>query len=98
MPKYNVILEGENFPLTLVSDSTCLFGFITTRSVKADKVSDAERMALDIVNNDKNLWESLDDKVDIVPNISVTKVIELKWWNRLGGGGYNFFPMDEREA
>ena len=97
MPKYSVMLEGENFPFILNGDESRLFGFVTTRRVRANNVKDAEKIVLDMINNDKTLLKSIDKTVDVESKVSVIDIVELKWWNRLGGNGYSFYPMDETQ-
>lgn len=48
MPKYSVLLEGENFSI-LQNDGSQLFGFYATRKVKAKNEAEAELLAIALI-------------------------------------------------
>jgi len=92
MPKYSVILEGKNFPI-LSNGNTELFGFMTTRKVKANDLNEAELKAVELIKKDPNLMSSLDLNHEVTPEIFLDSIYKLKWWNSLGSKGYTFYKM-----
>lgn len=94
MPKYSVLLEGENFSI-LQDDDSKLFGFYATRKVKANNETEAELLAIALIREDENLLENIDPKSSIESLVRVDSVSKLKWWNRLSVSGFTFFPMEE---
>jgi len=92
MPKYSVILEGKNFPI-LSNGNAELFGFITTRKVKASDLNEAELKAVELIKKDPSLISSLDLDHEVTPEIFLDSIYKLKWWNSLGGKGYTFYKM-----
>ena len=94
MPKYTVLLEGENFPI-IQSDGSQLFGFYATRKVKAKDESEAELIAITLVKEDETILENIDPKSNIESLVKVDSVSKLKWWSRLNASGFTFFHMEE---
>ena len=95
MPKYSVFLEGENFPI-ITDGKTELLGFFTTRKVKAASKEEAELLAVATIKNDPGLISTMDKSVEAEPKIYMESIAQLRWWSRLGGAGYSFFPMDSK--
>ena len=52
--KYSVIVSGENFILNIDGEQK-LYGFITTRNVKAASIEDAKKAAIALVEHDIDL-------------------------------------------
>lgn len=96
MAKYKILLRGENFPINLDSKLS-LLGFYTTRTVSAQNEIEAENSAVLLIKSDSSLLASIDNSIPSSPMIYMENIILVKWWNRLGGAGYTFFPMDEAE-
>ena len=94
MPKYAVMLEGKNFPV-IVEGHTELWGFYTTRKVKANDPQEAEHLAVELIKNDSSLTDMLDQTHNVEPMIFLDSIYHLSWWKRLGGKGYSFFNMEE---
>jgi hypothetical protein len=94
MPKYFVLLEGENFPILQGGDYQ-LFGFYATRKVKAKDKSEAELLAIALIREDEILLENIDPKSNIESLVKVDNVSRLIWWNRLSASGFTFFLMEE---
>ena len=93
MPKYSVLLEGENFPLKLEGE-TRLYGFYTTRRVKAENEEQAELIAVAEVKSDESLLSSIDREFEVEPKIFLESISKISWWSRLKKTGYTFYPMD----
>lgn len=94
MPKYQIMLRGENFPISW-DQSTKLTGFFTTRRVRAKGAEEAERKAVDLIRQDQSLTSALDPDSDVEPKVYLEDIKQIAWWQPLGGKGYTFFPMDE---
>lgn len=94
--KYGVMLRGENFEIKSESGVENL-GFITTRLVKAKTPEEAELIAVTMVRADKNLLENLYEESTLQPQIYLEEMWTARWWKRLGGGGYTFYPMESEE-
>ena len=92
--KYRVLLRGENFPVVDDGKPTML-GFFTNRTVRADDESDAELAAVALIKSDESLLASLDRSVESNPMVYCEQITPARWWSRLGGAGYTFFPMDD---
>lgn len=93
MPKYEVMLEGKNFPV-FVDGKTEVLGFFVTRKVKAVSEKEAELKAVAMVRGDKKLISTLDTSHDAKPKIYLDNINQLSWWSLLGGSGYIFYPME----
>jgi hypothetical protein len=94
MPKYSVILEGKNFPMN-VEGRRELWGFATTRRVKAKDPEEAELKAVEMIKKDKSLIDAIVKDDPVVPTIYLDSMYKLSWWRRLGGKGYTFYTMEE---
>jgi hypothetical protein len=94
MPKYSVLLEGENFSI-LQDEGSQLFGFYATRKVKAKDEFEAGLLAINLVKEDETLLDNIDPKSNIESLVKVDNISILKWWNRLNASGFTFFRMDE---
>ncbi|MDP5138783.1 hypothetical protein ORJ04_22820 [Rheinheimera baltica] len=90
--KYGVRLIGENFELEL-DGKIDNYGFITTRFVKAKNNEEAELKAVELVKSDQRLNEALIKNRSYEPMVYLEEIWEEKWWKRLGGHGYGFYPM-----
>lgn len=88
------MLEGKNFPIK-VEGKTQLWGFYTTRKVKAESPDEAEIKAVEMIRNDQELLSSLDHDNETEYKIFLDSMYELKWWNLLGGSGYSFYVIEE---
>lgn len=93
MPKYSVLLEGKNFPLKLKSE-TMLYGFYTTRRVKAENEEQAELLAVAKIKSDSELTSLIDSAFNSEPRIYCEGIRKIGWWSRLKLTGYTFYPMD----
>ncbi len=94
MTKYSVCLEGENFPLKL-EEETKLYGFYTTRRVKAQDEKEAELTAVAEIKSDASLLSSIDREFEAEPKIYLGSICKIGWWSRLKKTGYTFYPMEE---
>ncbi len=94
MPKYLVLLEGENFRLKS-GNGTQLLGFYTTRKVNASNEEDAELKAVAAITSDSKLLSSIDNTIGPEPKIYMSSISQIGWWHLTGGTGYTFFPMEE---
>ena len=74
---------------------TQLFGFYTTRKVKASDEKQAELLAVELIKKDPALLAGMDRDLGANPMIYLESISKLRWWSRLGGIGYTFFPMEE---
>jgi len=95
MPKYSVCLEGENIPIK-TDGKTEVLGFFTTRRVKASSEKEAEIIAVGTITNDASFIATVDTLAEAEPRIYMKSISKLRWWNRLGGVGYTFFPMESK--
>ena len=81
-----------------------LFGYFTTRWVKADSPEDAELKAVDLVKKDKRLIDITKNTYGSksAPMIYLIEMCNVNWFQyirRKPGKGYSFFPMkDDRES
>ena len=96
MKKYSVILEGKNFSLTF-NGVTELYGFYTTRRVKAINEHEAELVAVKTIKNDPELLGVINKSSNSSPRIYLERMHSLKWWNKLGGKGYTFYKMETND-
>lgn len=94
MPTYQVILRGENFPISL-EERTQLTGFFATRRVRAKGAKEAEQKAVELIRRDRSLTSALDPNSEEEPKIYLEKMSRIPWWRSLGGKGYTFYPMDK---
>lgn len=90
--KYQVVLRGENFELNLENDIN-VFGFYTTRVVKAASAEDAETKAVALIKNDQSLQQLLVKGSSYQPMIYLESIYKAKWWKRSGGKGYTFWEI-----
>ena len=91
MAKYSVFLKGENFPLKLEGE-TKLYGFYTTRRVKAKNEEEAELMAVAAIKSDPKLLSSVDRDFEAEPRIYMESIRKIGWWSRVKITGYTFYP------
>ncbi|ROT94533.1 hypothetical protein EB809_19275 [Marinobacter sp. R17] len=94
MPKFQVLLRGENFPINW-EYGTRLTGFYTTRYVRANSVDEAEQKALDLVRHDPDLLSMLSPNREADPQVYLEQIAQAPWWKKRGGSGYTFYPMEE---
>lgn len=94
--KYGVMLRGENFEINSESGVENL-GFIATRFVKAKTPEEAELIAVEMILNDSSLLEMLNKESNLEPKIYLEGIRRVRWWKRIGGGGYTFYPMESAE-
>ena len=97
MPKYQVLLEGRDFPARLSDDGKCL-GFFTTRFVEADDAEAAECLAVNLVRDE--LWDFVGpaQEGDSTPMMSLDEISVIDDLPDDGPGrGFTWFPMDEEE-
>jgi hypothetical protein len=95
MAYYQVMLEGKNFPLEMGGREE-IFGFVTTRWVKAANAEDAELKAIDLVKNDSSLTGAVRDREGFTPMIYLVELATVGWFTfrrRQPGGGYTFYPQ-----
>lgn len=93
MQKYSATLDGKNFPLNLEGE-TALFGFYTTRRVKASTPEEAESAAVAMIRGDVNLLDVIDISVASNPEIFLDDISKLKLWSCLGDKGYTYYRME----
>ena len=94
MKKYSVMLRGENFEVNLEEGGVENLGFITTRVVKADSLDEAEQMAVNLVKNDQSLIKVMRTCSQHEPTIYLESISKASFFQRVGGEGYSFYPMD----
>ena len=87
------MLRGENFLIKL-EDKVENLGFYATRVVKANSEKEAELRAIDLIRNDGSLISMVQKTSDINPKIYLESINNASWWQRLGGKGYTFWPME----
>lgn len=90
--KYRVMLRGENFELDW-EGQVKIFGFVTTRWVKAKDTEEAELKAVALIQNDTKLTELIIDESKLTAKIYLEEISKDPWWKRVGGGGYTFYEM-----
>jgi hypothetical protein len=92
--KYSVIVRGENFVLNNDGVEE-VFGFVTTRNVKASSIEDAKKSAISLVECDTDLRALMSQKQSDInpPTLFVEEMYELSWWKVLGGNGFTFFKQ-----
>ena len=95
MPRYRVLLRGENFPLELESEEK-LYGFYTTRWVWAADEYAAEQKAVERVKQDQHLVSQIVHN-ETEPMIYLEDIDVDTWFSFKKGKGYSFYPMDEGE-
>jgi hypothetical protein len=88
------MLRGENFEV-LFEGKIQNLGFLTTRCVKASNLEQAELASVELVKNDIHLIQMHVEDSSFTPMIYLEEIAQVKWWKKLGGKGYTFFPMDE---
>ena len=94
MNKYELTLEGRNFPI-VHDDVTENSGFYATRRVKAIHEQDAEEKAVFAIKSDKALLSVMDNSIKSDPRVYVCSIRKVNFWARLNLSGYTFFSMDE---
>jgi len=77
-----------------MNDETRLFGFYTTRRVKARSPDEAVDRAITLVQTDQELLNLIDRDFAVNPHIFLDQFAQLGFWSRLGGSGYSFFSME----
>lgn len=94
--KYSAIVRGENFLLDYEGE-TKMYGFVTTRNIKASSVDEAKELAIKLVENDEDLQNLMSEEQSKLhlPTLFVEEMYELSWWKRLGGKGFTFFVQAE---
>ncbi len=92
--KYSVIVRGENFALNNDGVEE-IFGFVTTRNVKAPSIEDAKKRAINLVESDNDLRALMSQRQSDInpPTLFVEEMYELSWWKSLGGNGFTFFKQ-----
>lgn len=93
------MLEGKDFPVTW-EDKDEVFGFFTTRWVKASNENEAELSAVKLVKNDSSLQEMTLDRVGLTPMIYLVEMQKVGWFTyirRKPGKGYSFYTQDVNE-
>lgn len=88
------MLRGENFEI-IFDGKIQNVGFYTTRIVKAPDLEQAELAAVELIKNDEHLIQMLAKDLNFTPMIYLEEIVQVKWWKKLGGKGYSFFPMNE---
>lgn len=91
--KYGVMLRGENFEIKSKSGIEN-FGFMATRFVKAKNPKEAELIAVNMIRTDSRPLEILYKESKFEPKIYLEEIWRVRWWKRLGGEGYSFYPMN----
>lgn len=96
MPKFRALLRGEDFPI-VTERGVEIWGFYTTRTVRAKDEDEAELAAVALIKSDGSLLEMIDRSAESEPMIYLEALSKARWWNRLGGAGYTFYPMEESD-
>lgn len=102
MKYYQVMLEGKDFLIEMEGKED-LFGYFTTRWVKADSPEDAELKAVDLVKKDEQLvgiTKNMDGSKP-APMIYLSEMCNVNWFQylrRKPGKGYSFFPMKDDQS
>ena len=94
MKKFRVMIEGENFNLT-VNDIKGSYGFYTARFVAAESELQAQEMALVLVINE--LHEIFEDEHDLGTRLKTDEIDEVSSFgdNVVPGAGFSWYPMEK---
>jgi hypothetical protein len=94
---YRVLLRGENF-LINTDEKATLFGFYTTRFVKANDPEEAELLAVDLIRQDDSLRKTVLNEQSDPPMIFAKEIAEVDPDDVPESvGGYTFFSTEEEE-
>jgi hypothetical protein len=91
---YRVLINGENFHLTM-SGETKKMGFFTTRHVEAVDPEEAERLAVELIKSDPNLLEIMMYGGDDVPVLCAEEIEEVSASTLEPSAGYAFYSEGE---
>lgn len=94
--KYSAMVRGENFLLDYEGEIK-MYGFVTTRNVKASSIDEAKELAIKLVESDDDLQSLMNDEQSSInpPTLFVEEMYDLSWWKKLGGKGFTFFVQAE---
>ena len=96
MRKYKVLLEGSNFIIESDKGPTKM-GFYTTRFVEANSPQEAEKLSIELIQNDSQLKNSITNEGSDPPLINLDSIEELSNFgdNKVPGKGYTFYPEEK---
>ena len=97
MKNYSVLLHGKNFILKF-DEKPQRFGFYTTRFVRADDEREAEKIAVDLIRNSRDLKMAVLNEKNDPPMIYLKEISEISFLTyriRKPGKGFTFYPEDE---
>ena len=96
MKKFSVFIHGKNFLLRLDQEIERL-GFYTTRYVEAEDSALAEFMAVELIQNDKDLNQNVTNTPENPPMLYAEEILELESFGDVNppGGGYSFYRYDQ---
>jgi pantothenate kinase len=95
MKRFVVIVEGNN---VIVDKKMC--GFYTTRFVEANSESEAVSEAFDLIRKEIDLKSDIMNDRFGYPVLSLYEVNEVEDFgnNSPPGGGFTYYPLEEREG
>ena len=97
MPYFQVMLEGKDFPVKNEGKNE-VFGFFTTRWVKASDEEQAELKAVELIKNDNYLLNMMIDNDEHCPKIYLVDIFKTNWLTyflKYPGKGYSFYTDSE---
>ena len=92
MKKYSVLIHGSNFLIRLDGKIERM-GFYTTRYVEAEDTALADFKAVELIQNDDELNQSVFNTPDNPPVLYSEEITELETFKGINvpGGGYSFY-------
>ena len=99
MSYYQVMLEGKDFPVVWEGNEE-VFGFFTTRWVKASNDKEAELNAVELIKNDSSLVDMTLSKAELTPMIYLVEIQTVNWLTyvrKSPGRGYSFYSQGDSE-
>ncbi|MFZ6818828.1 hypothetical protein [Undibacterium sp. Ji22W] len=97
MPLFQCLIRGDNFPGKIIHQRY-LIGFYTTRFVKADTSTQAEELAIQLLQNDVIFSIPIEERSHTA-KVYFEEIIEVvDDVNNKPNQGYTFFPMDDETS
>ena len=97
MRSFKVKLHGENFLLNFDGELK-KFGFYATIFVKAENPQEAEKIAIILIHQNRNLRDTVFNENADRPTINLEEIKEvnfLKFFAKKSTTGFTFYPEDE---
>lgn len=97
MRSFKVKLHGENFLLNLDGELK-KFGFYATTFVKAKNPQEAEKIAIILIHQNRNLRDTVFNENADLPTINLEEIKEinlLKFFVKKSTTSFTFYPEDE---